>query len=361
MKNNKGIGLVGVLIIIGVVVIAGGVVYYAGTKNNSPQPPLDNTGGDPAILQNQNDIANNNSIIKIKTYTNSSSGYQLDYPLDWYVKNTDIATSYDYNSFVLQNTEDAVLPGSDFSLKTSGSYISVSVKNNMNYSSYEEYIKNSGLPPKAMAERMANLEMVNIGGKTFQAFTGIKTPNSLGSTYDFFYNKRFYSINFTSGSTEQFNKDKKIFEDLIASFKFLNTEESSSEIFQNQPGAIKSITVNGDNKWILVVDLLSHNPNFRPGDTPFFINQNTKVRSLNVTSTTKAYNCETLYANENYENSKLQNISIYIKNIQNRIAQAKLDIKNRIGGPIEDITDWATAYFDINGTNVTAIYQQCLP
>ena len=155
MKNNKGIGLVGVLIIIGVVVIAGGVVYYAGTKNNSPQPPLDNTGGDPAILQNQNDIANNNSIIKIKTYTNSSSGYQLDYPLDWYVKNTDIATSYDYNSFVLQNTEDAVLPGSDFSLKTSGSYISVSVKNNMNYSSYEEYIKNSGLPPKAMAERMA--------------------------------------------------------------------------------------------------------------------------------------------------------------------------------------------------------------
>jgi hypothetical protein len=119
----------------------------------------------------------------------------------------------------------------------------------------------------------------------------------------------------------------------------INNEESVVEVFNNQPGAIKSITTKGDNQWVLAVDLLTKNPNWIPGvdnTGEFFINQNTKIRNLNVTKDTKAYICGV-----DSEPNVLQDIVIFISNIQE--------------------VSYKTAYFDINGTNITAIYQQCLP
>lgn len=139
-----------------------------------------------------------------------------------------------------------------------------------------------------------------------------------------------------------------------------SSENSLTENFINQPGAIKSITTNGINKWILAVDLLSPNTKWIPGVDSPYINQNPKIRNLNVTSATKAYDCGTQYANGNNVGPSLQNISSFITNIQNTITQAKADFKNRVGAT-ERMTDWALARFDIRGTNITAIYQSCLP
>jgi len=134
-----------------------------------------------------------------------------------------------------------------------------------------------------------------------------------------------------------------------------DSEESISEIFTNQPGAIKSVKSDGLNKWILEVDLISNNPNWVLGVDLPFINQNTKIRDITINSNTKIYEC-----NEGAKPTILVNNSSFINKLQNRITQAKNEFKNRVGG-VEDIMDWATAYFDINGNNITAIYEQCLP
>ena len=128
----------------------------------------------------------------------------------------------------------------------------------------------------------------------------------------------------------------------------LSSENSLVEIFNNQPGAIKSVVVKGNNQWILTVDLLTKNPNFLPGETDFFTNQNLKIRNLTVTKDTKAYNCQ------NPKDYLLGNISSLMSNIQDVINKAKTD-SGLIG------TFGYTIYFDINGTSITAIYQQCLP
>jgi len=137
----------------------------------------------------------------------------------------------------------------------------------------------------------------------------------------------------------------------------MRVENSTIEIFNKQPGAIKSITAQSSNQWVLAIDLLSHNPKWIPGvDSTggFFINQNTKIRNLTVSTNTKAYDCGVQYADGTVIGPRLQNTSSFISNIQNTINKAKTDL-----GLIGEFG--YTAYFDINGTNITAIYMQCLP
>lgn len=120
-----------------------------------------------------------------------------------------------------------------------------------------------------------------------------------------------------------------------------SSEESSTEIFDHQAGIIKSIKSNETNKWTFVVDLLSRNSKWTPGDDnePFFLNQNTKIRNLNVNSSTKTYECGDSPDTGAFGPFILSNTLDTIKQIQPD------DIK----------------YFDINGTNITTIYEQCLP
>jgi len=122
-------------------------------------------------------------------------------------------------------------------------------------------------------------------------------------------------------------------------FTIKSSEESSTESFKNQPGEVKSVKLDGNNKWVLAVDLLSSNPNWLPGvysSGPFFLNQNTKIRNLNLTNLTKAYNCGGGSSDNNQTS-----VDVFIKDIQSS----------------ED----KTRYFDIEGANILAIYEQCLP
>lgn len=235
MKYNKGFATIVILgIILGILVVGGGV-YYLG-KNKGEKKEVVN------IDQLNRDIEKKG----IKTQINVNAGYQIEYPSDWYVKISDTTMSASgYNSFVIQNTKDAVLSGSDFGLKTDGSYINISVNNNMNYSNYEEFMKDpkTDLPKSAKEARLAKLKMINIGGKILQAFGGEWDGTTLpGDSYDFVYNKKLYSLGFESGSKEQYYKDKNIFDNMVSSFKFLDSEEStiSKNNVTNQPAYLNA-------------------------------------------------------------------------------------------------------------------------
>jgi len=131
----------------------------------------------------------------------------------------------------------------------------------------------------------------------------------------------------------------------LKSFKFIgwSSEDENQESFINQPGAVKSIT-----GWILAVDLLTHNSKWIPGvdsTGPFFLNQNQKVRNLKVTSDTVIYPCQ----------PGSQNISTYLDSIQKRINEYnKLSDYQKSG-------TYVAYYFDINGSTISGIHDQCLP
>jgi type II secretory pathway pseudopilin PulG len=130
-----------------------------------------------------------------------------------------------------------------------------------------------------------------------------------------------------------------------------HSEESSLEIFNRQPGAIKSIKSDGTNKWILAIDLLSSNPKWIPGDSStggFFINQNVKIRNLNITSLTKIQNCSTQYSG-------------YASGFENNLLSFVSYVNKKIINPKEVGEFGYTAYFDISGSDITSIYEQCLP
>jgi len=240
--KNKGFATIAILgIILGALIIGGGA-YYLGTKKEVKDNGIKEVSSVESQKENNNEevinIKEDTKKEGMKTQVNVNAGYQIDYPSDWYVKSSDTKIqsngNYGYNSFVIQNTKDAVLPGSDFGLKTDGSYINISVDTNMNYANYEEFIKDpkTNLPESMKVQRLANLEMINIGGKTLQVFTGLKTSSSTikGKLYNFIYNNKQYSLSIISGSETQFNKDKKVFEDMISSFKFINQEKLNEEM-----------------------------------------------------------------------------------------------------------------------------------
>jgi hypothetical protein len=143
------------------------------------------------------------------------------------------------------------------------------------------------------------------------------------------------------GSNGEFCPGTPGYEERMKKEQLEKKEESPNEIFNRQPGEIKSVTKR-DQVWIVSVDLLTHNPKWLPGDDSrgeFFINQNNKLRDLTITNTTKAYACGS------GSNGELINISEDI--------QVFMDTFNSEG--------YMTRYFDIVGTNVVSIYEQCLP
>jgi hypothetical protein len=128
------------------------------------------------------------------------------------------------------------------------------------------------------------------------------------------------------------------------------------ESFIKQPGAIKSITQNGDT-WALAIDILTPNTKWLPGvDSAggFFINKNPKIRNLIVRKNTMIYDCGAQYSNGDNVGPRLQDTSNFMSKIEDVIDKSKTD-KGLVG------EFGYTAYFDILGSDIFVIYQQCLP
>ena len=191
---------------------------------------------------------------------------------------------------------------------------------------------------QAVSELLSDKKVANTGSYDFL----IPSSYNLGS---FNNNKYILTINYLYGNGEKVSDQSDAFFTINSP---ISSEESTTEVFNHQPGAIKSINADGANKWILAVDLLSGNPNWEPGvdsTGPFFLNKNTKIRNLNISNSTKIQNCTTQYKDyaSGFENDILSFINYADKTI------------------IERGEHELTAYFDINGNNINAIYEQCLP
>lgn len=113
----------------------------------------------------------------------------------------------------------------------------------------------------------------------------------------------------------------------------------------NTPAEIKAIYFI-DNDTILSLDILSHNPNYKPGENSFFLNANKNLRKIRISSKTSAFKCGL----GNDENETTADVEYPINNFINQLKET-LDVKE----------DYTVYYFDIEGDIATCIYEQCLP
>ena len=125
---------------------------------------------------------------------------------------------------------------------------------------------------------------------------------------------------------------------------------------EKQPGAILSIIMQNDSTWIFKVNLLKRNLKWLPGSNSdstrdFFLTLNLKVKDLIVNKKAKIYECNDRGQAKTYAKS-----SDFIDMIQKTITRNKNESERHGRKPYS-----YTAYFDIDGTTITAIYEQCLP
>lgn len=167
---------------------------------------------------------------------------------------------------------------------------------------------------------------------------GIKLCKNIGDIY------RLSTNNNSESSTYAYNKILSTIKSGpgCLSSKVNSSEESTTETFKNQPGEIKGIKDIGRGQYEITVDLLTLNPKWIPGgNEKFFSNQSSKIRSLHMDLSAKTYNCGEGADGNPTTADVPENNSIFINKIINS------NYKNR--------------YFDIDGANITAIYEQCLP
>jgi Tfp pilus assembly major pilin PilA len=242
MNKNKGFAGIGIIIAIIAILAVGSIAYYAGKsaktepvsveQNNLPQENQGNVVNDVTNAPTQTNSGTTTVTTTTTTSTKSDcssattdyknkNGYEICYPTNWFLTDT-FSDSKDGNIVQIQNMKDVYVLGDEPLLKSNGTQIQIEVTSNMNYADYAEFIKDPKyVSSNVAAERLANLEMIKIGGKTLQAFTGIKLPSSTGKIYDFIYKNKLYKISFGSGSQTQYNNDLNLFNDLVSSFKFI--------------------------------------------------------------------------------------------------------------------------------------------
>lgn len=170
------------------------------------------------------DIKNTNNI-STKTYKNIEAGYSINYPTSWHPPIVNESTKKDFN-FNIQNISNAYTMGNmEAILNDNASYFNISVSSSLdgisyaNYDTIDNFIKNSGIVTSAgVQSRLSLINSMNIGGQNLRVFN-VKSDTS--EKYEFIYNKKHYTINFTSGSYEQYLKDSSMFSALLSSFTLL--------------------------------------------------------------------------------------------------------------------------------------------
>lgn len=364
MKNNKGFIGMGVILAIIAVLVVGCGAYYFGTKNNSV---LKN----PMVGNSQSvEVQDNISPIDLnwKTYSDVDAGYELKYPSDWIMDIGTVSTTYPspiikmFKSFRLTTEKvnvdksgegwHTIVPKGE-TLKVGDFQLQIFQYPYSMTTSIKELINNGMDAPKDLkTDYIKGITNMKIGDTIREV--SVMGDDKSAKRIEFVVSDKLFIFDFDGSfykngepsfgpDEETYKKYLPVFDTILKDFKITQSittsEDSSSETFENQPGAIKSIKVNGINNWTLAVDLLSKNPNWLPGvdsTGEFFINQNPKIRNLNVTRDTKAYNC-----GFDMKPDVLVNTTTFISNIQK--------------------SSYKTVYFDIKGTNITSIYQQCLP
>jgi hypothetical protein len=161
--------------------------------------------------------------VKYKTYINSSQHYQISFPENWHVKLhdvTELGTSAKSTYISIENMKEKVVPaglssgeptknGTTFQINSSVETASKDIK---------EKIKGFKIGEKAKSSRLKDIKEMTIDNHELKVWNP-KGPTNC--SMEFIYNGRYFSLQFLSGSEDQFLKDYPVFREMLRSFRFV--------------------------------------------------------------------------------------------------------------------------------------------
>ena len=175
-------------------------------------------------------VCQQNNVNNWKVYRNLELGYEIKYPGNWYVKEngrdnckqTKVGEGVVcIEKLAIENKKERVIlveagpceACEKQPITKNGSYFRMTIYEvtSPHISSIEKWIQSLYIPEKVKQERLAAIQIIEIGGKRMKAWKG-----SAGGI-EFFYEDKVYRI--SCGSNKPFGLDSKIFETMLNSFK----------------------------------------------------------------------------------------------------------------------------------------------
>ncbi|HEY1041542.1 MAG TPA: GerMN domain-containing protein [Candidatus Paceibacterota bacterium] len=127
------------------------------------------------------------------------------------------------------------------------------------------------------------------------------------------------------------------------------------ETFKNTPGSIVQFADNRaethDLTLWLTVDILTENPNWKPGVNDHYLNVSNKLRSVRTNYATQYYVCT--HGSDGHLNSIASNLGLFSEHVKKNLSEKK--------NSSNTYDNRAIYNFDITGHAISAIYQNCLP
>lgn len=320
MKNNRGFTPIILLIILGILAVAGGA-YYVGKKSVSAPVALNSDG--LSVTPTSTPIAD------WKVYVDDTYGFSFQYPKKLTLSTSGGATIISHTIPFDNRDGGCDMKGDSALSKTLNDFVvSISVVSGAMTPPYVDGNYSSG----ALSGVWSYMGAEGCGQTLYYfPFPGGKTLVVTKSEVQILSNNVTPEVRakvLAVPGVISYEESKVILDQILSTFKSV----ASGETYKDQPAAVKAVSADGK---IVTLDFFARNPNFLPGQTAFFLNDNPMLRDFFLSPSAKAFTC-------------LNTVPSVPVSISKMISDLRF-------GPNE------AAYFDISSGNITAIYQQCLP
>jgi hypothetical protein len=167
-------------------------------------------------------FAQDTDAVKYKTYINSSQHYSISFPENWYMKlhtGTEPQTPGKYAFMSIDNMKEKVVPaGSSGEPTKNGTAFQINSSVDTTSKDIKDRFKGLKIGAKAISSRLKDIREMTIDNHELKVWNP-KGPTNC--SVEFVCNGRYYSLQFMSGSEDQFAKDYPVFKEMLRSFKFV--------------------------------------------------------------------------------------------------------------------------------------------
>ncbi len=189
-----------IVLVVAVVALSGVMVYQ---KLNQPEII--------PVVVNQPVATTSDETAGWKIYTNSNSGFSVNYPDNWIIDSSTAGVT-------IKNLPVVDVVGNSGPKTKEGSIFSVSANSMVKPQTIREVINSYDLPQTDKQTTLNRIIAMNIAGENREVSRGLLDVN-WQSGVGFTVGKMSYDIGYMSGSPEQFQKDISIFQKMLNSFQ----------------------------------------------------------------------------------------------------------------------------------------------
>jgi uncharacterized protein YxeA len=161
---------------------------------------------------------------KYKSYIDKENHYGISYPNSWYLKKRLSKYGKEKGKTIVyfENIKEKVIlaiTSSEEEPAENGTSLFISSHKDTSAKDIEEKIKGYNIGEMAIKQRLSDVKEIIVDNSNIKVWY---PKGGRSCMVDFIYMGRYYSLQFNSGSEEQFAKDYPVFEKILQSFKYIN-------------------------------------------------------------------------------------------------------------------------------------------